>query len=102
VIDGGPAENAAGTAHAPAVHTPLSQSLAAEHGVPSAHAGQVPPQSICVSPLLRKPSLQLGDTQRPAVHVPLWQSLPRPQLAPSPHPAQLPPQSISLSSALRV
>ena len=47
----------ADVAHAPAVHTPLAQSVASEHLSPTAHrAHRAPPQSTSVSPLLRAPS----------------------------------------------
>jgi hypothetical protein len=93
----------AGAWQMPPVHTPLAQSAAPPHTLPSAHlfaGAQEPPQSTSVSVPFFTVSLQAGTWQMPPVQTPLAQSPAPPQTLPSAHlfaGAQEPPQSTSVS-----
>ena len=82
------------------VHTPLWQSVGAEHESPVAQLlPQLPPQSISVSVPFCTPSLQVGAWQTFEVHTPLSQSPPTAQPWPTVHGEQVPPpQSTSVSA----
>jgi hypothetical protein len=88
----------AGAMHSPPVHTPLWQSEAPPHTLPSPHLPQVPPpQSTSVSAPFFLASVQLGAWQSPPVHTRLRQSVPAEQALPVAQPPQVPPQSVSVS-----
>jgi hypothetical protein len=59
VQDGGAAP------HTPPSQIPLTQSVRARHGEPTAHGLQLPPQSTPLSLPLRSPSVQLGWAHTP-------------------------------------
>src|SRR6185436_50606 len=87
-----------GTAHAPELHTPVSQSVASSHDFPDGHGVQVPPQSTSLSSPFFVTSVQVGTWQTFWAHTPLLQSGPVPHTAPSKHPGHdCLPQSVSVS-----
>jgi len=80
--------------------TPLAQSPASVHPLPSAHflaGAQLPPQSTSVSVPFFVESVQLAAWHLLEVQTPLWQSVPAVQAPFVPHLAQalVPPQSMS-------
>jgi hypothetical protein len=84
--------------HNSSAHRWLAQSSFTWQAMPIPHAGQVPPQSMPVSPPFRAWSLQLGTWQVPALHTADWQSTDAPQSSPALQArAHCPPQSRSVS-----
>lgn len=79
---------------------PLWQSAGSAQPWPLPQASQsVPPQSISVSPLLLRPSVQEGAMHWPPLHRSLWQSALATQALPvAQGPQEVPPQSTSVSS----
>jgi hypothetical protein len=87
------------------VQTPLAQSLAAMHALPSAHfllcaTQMAPPQSTSVSPWFFTVSEQVAVAHASGApeHTRLWQSVVTAQVLPAPQaPQSGPPQSTSVS-----
>jgi hypothetical protein len=82
------------------VHTPLWQSLPAEHVLPAAHLPQeAPPQSMSVSVPFLTVSPHVGTWHFFGLpeQTPLWQSPPTLHVLPFAHELHPPPQSMSVS-----